>query len=136
MLSPVAARIFNRMLAADEHARSALVAHAGQTAVLDVSPVEIALLVTADGYLQAADADATADLRIRLTLASAFRVLAGDATTARIARVDGDAAFAATARLLASRLRWRKTCRGWSVTLPPIASPTVPGVPTPGARMR
>ena len=106
MLSPVAARLLNRLLAADEQARSALIAHVGQTAVFAIPPLEIALSVAGDGTVIPAAADTKPDLRIRLTVPSAFRVLAGDMAAAEIADVDGDAAFAATVRRLVGQLRW------------------------------
>lgn len=106
MLSPVAARVINRLLAADEQSRFALAAHVGLTAAFAVPPVEIALSVAGDGTVVPADPGKKPDLRIRLTMPSALRVLAGDMAAAEIADVDGDAAFAATVRQLAGRLRW------------------------------
>lgn len=106
MLSPVAARVINRLLAADEQSRFALAAHVGLTAAFAVPPVEIALSVAGDGTVVPADPGTKPDLRIRLTMPSALRVLAGDMAAAEIADVDGDAAFAATVRQLAGRLRW------------------------------
>lgn len=106
MLSPVAARVVNRLLAADEPARTALVAHVGQTAAFTIPPVQIVLSVMGDGTVTPANADAKPDLRIRLTVPSALRVLAGDMAAAEIADVDGDAAFAATVRRLVGQRRW------------------------------
>lgn len=106
MLSPVVARALNRLIAADESAATALRAHAGQTAVFVLEPLEVALAVTADGTLRQAEADALPDLRVSLTLPSALRVLAGDVPAAAIVRMEGDATFAATVRQLYARLRW------------------------------
>ncbi|MEO8038879.1 MAG: hypothetical protein ABI794_08905 [Betaproteobacteria bacterium] len=84
----------------------ALRQHAGRTAVVAIAPFEFAFSVTATGEIRAAAAEAARDVRIDLPPLAALRFAAGDSAAARVANVEGDAAFAATLRLLAQNLAW------------------------------
>lgn len=106
MLSSVVARAINHLLATDEQARAALVVHAGRTVSVSIFPFDLRLCVAPDGLVERVDGKFPPELQIRLTPASAARVLAGDVSAAEVASMDGDAAFAATIRMVAGRLRW------------------------------
>lgn len=106
MLSSVVARAVNRLLATDDQARVALAVHAGRTASVSIFPFDLRLRVAPDGLVEHTDDKNPPELQIRLTPASVARVLAGDVPAAEVAGMDGDAAFAATIRMVAGRLRW------------------------------
>jgi ubiquinone biosynthesis accessory factor UbiJ len=96
----------NHVIAAAPWALEALRKHSGQTAAFAVPPFEFALTVSASGEVHAAEASVEPHVRIRLSPGAAMRIAAGDASSAQLADVEGDAAFGATLRLLAQNLRW------------------------------
>lgn len=106
MRIPVLAGPVNHVLRANSWARERLLPHAGRIALVDNPPFSIVLMVTADGAIADAPADATPDVTVRLTPGLMLRLMARDATAWQSVRVDGDTEFAAALNHIARNLRW------------------------------
>ena len=96
----------NHMLAQSAWARTRLAAFAGKCAAISVFPMQLRLLITSEGYVETANTGSNADVTIAMTPALAGRVLVGDQTAQREAKIVGDTALAQEIAFLAQHLRW------------------------------
>lgn len=106
MRLPVIAGPINHVLRANSWARERLLPHAGRVVRVENPPFAILMVVTADGAIADAAADAVPDVTIYLTPGLMLRFMARDASVWNDVRVEGDAEFAATLNHLARNLRW------------------------------
>ncbi|KQV79467.1 sterol-binding protein [Massilia sp. Root351] len=104
-LAPVAATI-NHLLAQEPWARAALRLHAGKVACIAAAPVELRLGVTADGMVEAAPADAAANVTIRLKLSDLPLIAQNRERAFSYVQIEGDAEFANAISQLSKSLRW------------------------------
>jgi ubiquinone biosynthesis protein UbiJ len=96
----------NHVLSQAPWARERLRAFAGRCAVIKVFPLSQRVLVTSEGFMEAASVECTADVSIGLTPPLLARFLAGDEDAQREAAIEGDTAFAQEIAYLAKHLRW------------------------------
>lgn len=96
----------NGLLARNPWAQTRLAAFAGKTVELRVFPVNYRISITAEGMVRPTASDRVAHTFITLTPALALRILAGDRTAEREARLDGDTALAQEIAYLAQHLTW------------------------------
>jgi ubiquinone biosynthesis protein UbiJ len=96
----------NHILAQSAWARTRLAAFAGKSAAISVFPMQLRLLVTSEGYVETANSGSDADVTIVMTPALLGRVLVGDQTAKREAKIAGNAAFGEEIAFLAEHLRW------------------------------
>lgn len=104
-LAPVAATI-NHLLAQEPWARAALRLHAGKVACIAAAPVELRLGVTADGMVEAAPADAEANVTIRVKLSDLPLIAQNRERAFSYVQIEGDAEFANAISQLSKSLRW------------------------------
>jgi len=104
-LAPVAATI-NHLLAQEPWARAALRLHAGKVACIAAAPVELRLGVTADGMVEAAPADAAANVTIRVKLSDLPLIAQNRERAFSYVQIEGDAEFANAISQLSKSLRW------------------------------
>ena len=104
-LAPVAATI-NHLLAQEPWARAALRLHAGKVACIAAAPVELRLGVTADGMVEAAPADAAANVTIRVKLSDLPLIAHNRERAFSYVQIEGDAEFANAISQLSKSLRW------------------------------
>ena len=96
----------NHLLAQEAWAKSKLQAHAGKIACIDLQAVAVRIKVAADGVLEEAEADAMADVSIRLKLSDLPLIAQNRERAFSYVKVEGDADFANTISHLSQHLRW------------------------------
>jgi ubiquinone biosynthesis accessory factor UbiJ len=109
MFAPFSAAILlplNHMLAQSDWARTRLASFAGKCAAISVFPMQLRLLISSEGYVETANSGSKVDATIVMTPALVGRVLIGDQTARREAKIEGDTAFAQEIAFLAQHLRW------------------------------
>jgi ubiquinone biosynthesis accessory factor UbiJ len=104
-MAPAVAAI-NHLLAQDAWARDALAMHAGKEACIDASTVTLRLRVTADGMVEASNAEEGANVTIRVKLADLPLIAQNRERAFSYVKIEGDAEFANTISQLAKGLRW------------------------------
>ena len=104
-MAPVVAAI-NHLLAQEAWARDALAMHAGKEACIDASTVTLRLRVTADGMVEASNAEDTANVTIRVKLADLPLIVQNHERAFSYVKIEGDAEFANTISQLGKGLRW------------------------------
>ena len=104
-MAPVVAAI-NHLLAQEAWARDALAMHAGKEACIDASTVTLRLRVTADGMVEASNAEDTANVTIRVKLADLPLIAQNHERAFSYVKIEGDAEFANTISQLGKGLRW------------------------------
>jgi ubiquinone biosynthesis accessory factor UbiJ len=102
---PIPAAI-NHLLAQEPRARDRLAAHAGKIACIDTGLVAVRLKVVADGLVQIAAKEDTANVIIRVKLADLPLIAQNRERTFSYVRIEGDADFANTISQLGQSLRW------------------------------
>ena len=103
--APAVAAI-NHLLAQEAWARDALALHAGKEAVIDASSVTLRLRATADGMVEASNAEAPANVTIRVKLADLPLMAQNRERAFSYVKIEGDAEFANTISQLGKGLRW------------------------------
>jgi ubiquinone biosynthesis accessory factor UbiJ len=106
MIAAAAASAINRLMRWETWPLERLRPFAGRTALLRVSPFDVALTVLESGEVAAARPDSAPDTTISLTPPLFARLAAGDESAPREVRVDGDAELAAAVFYLSRHLRW------------------------------
>ncbi|MBI3231151.1 MAG: SCP2 sterol-binding domain-containing protein [Burkholderiales bacterium] len=106
MLPPFFPAALNHLLAQEAWARAKLVPHAGKCACIDVSLLQIKLVVGSDGLLLAATPEQVPSVTIRINLADLPLILQNRERAFSSAKVEGDAEFASVIAHLAQNLRW------------------------------
>jgi ubiquinone biosynthesis protein UbiJ len=96
----------NHLLAQESWARAMLIPHAGKVACFDLGVVSVALLVAADGLVQAPEPASTAAVTIRVRAADLPLILQDRERAFSYVSIDGDAEFANTISQLSRSLRW------------------------------
>ena len=104
-MAPVVAAI-NHLLAQEAWARDALALHAGKEACIDASSVTLRLRVTADGMVEASNAEQSANVTIRVKLADLPLIAQNSERAFSYVKIEGDAEFANTISQLGKGLRW------------------------------
>ena len=105
-LSMPAAATINHLLAQEAWARAELKQYAGKVARIDASPVELRLMVAADGMVQAASADVVPAVTIRLKLSDLPLIAQNRERAFSYVQIEGDAEFANAISRLSQSLRW------------------------------
>jgi ubiquinone biosynthesis protein UbiJ len=105
LTTPVIAAI-NHLLAQEAWARDALMLHAGKQACIDAGGVALQLRVSADGMVEASDADQAASVTIRVKLADLPLIAQNRERAFSYVQIEGDAELANTMSQLAKGLRW------------------------------
>ncbi|HEV7816569.1 MAG TPA: SCP2 sterol-binding domain-containing protein [Janthinobacterium sp.] len=105
LLLPVTATI-NHLLAQEPWARQQLARHAGKLACIDAGPAVLRLRIAGDGLVEAAPADAGADMTIRIKPADLPLLLQNRERAFSYVKIEGDAEFANTISQLGKQLRW------------------------------
>lgn len=101
------AAAINHLLAREAWARDLLRRHHGRAASLSLPALNLALAVTDDGYLRAADETDPHDVSITVGAAALGDFVAGgQAAVMKHVKIEGDAEFANTISYLAQHLRW------------------------------
>ena len=96
----------NHLLAQEAWAKSKLQNHAGKIACIDLQAMALRLKIAADGMLEEAEADALADVTIRLKLTDLPLIAQNRERAFSYVKVEGDADFANTISHLSQHLRW------------------------------
>jgi len=96
----------NHLLAQEAWARDALALHAGKEACIDASGFALRMRVARDGMLEASNADAAADVTIRVNLADLPLIANNPDRAFSYVKIEGDAEFANTISQLSKGLRW------------------------------
>ena len=96
----------NHVLAQSAWARARLAAFAGKCATIAVFPLQLRLLITSEGCVEAASGGSNTDVTIVMSPACAVRVLLRDPTAQGEAKIEGDTAFAGEIVFLAQHLGW------------------------------
>lgn len=96
----------NHLLAQEAWARARLMPHTGKVAVFDAGMMALRLKVTDDGLVQAAEADDSATVTIRVQLADLPLILQNRERAFSYVRIEGDADFANAISQLSQSLRW------------------------------
>lgn len=105
-LNSTFALFVNHLLANEAWAKSKLQAHAGKIACIDLQAFAVRIKVAADGMLVEAEADAVADVTIRLKLSDLPLIAQNRERAFSYVKVEGDADFANTISHLSQHLRW------------------------------
>ncbi|HAT32802.1 MAG TPA: sterol-binding protein [Janthinobacterium sp.] len=105
LLAPLTASI-NHLLEQEPWARRQLALHAGKVACVDAGALALRLRVSADGGCEAAPADASADVTIRVKPADLPLILQNRERAFSYVNIDGDAEFANAISQLSKTLRW------------------------------
>ena len=105
-LNSTFALFVNHLLAQEAWAKSKLQAHAGKIACIDLQAIALRIKVAADGMLVEAEADAQADVTIRLRLSDLPLIAQNRERAFSYVKVEGDADFANTISHLSQHLRW------------------------------
>lgn len=103
---PILSAGINHLLAQEAWARDKLCAHVGKVACIDVEVMRVRLKVRSDGLLESADADAPANVTIRIRMADLPLILQNRERAFSYVKVEGDADFANTVSQLSQTLRW------------------------------
>lgn len=103
--SPLPAAI-NHLLAQEPWAREKLAAHAGKIACIDTGLMALRLKATADGMVEAASADGTATVTIRVKLSDLPLIVQNRERAFSYVKIEGDADFANAISQLSESLRW------------------------------
>ena len=106
MLSRPFSSFANHLLASAEWARANLIAHAGKVAVFEVHPMQIAVVVDAEGRLRPAETSAAPSVTIRLTPATALQFMVEREAAWRNTEVEGDTDFAGALSRIAANIQW------------------------------
>lgn len=106
MRIPILAGPVNHLLRANSWARERLLPHAGRVARIDHAPFSAMMMVTADGGMADAAADAVPDVVIRLSPGLMLRLMARDASVWHDVPVEGNPEFAAAISHIARHARW------------------------------
>lgn len=96
----------NHLLAQESWARAMLIPHAGKVACFDLGVVSVALLVAADGLVQAPESPSAVAVTIRLRPADLPLILQDRERAFSYVSIEGDAEFANTISQLSRSLRW------------------------------
>jgi ubiquinone biosynthesis protein UbiJ len=98
----------NHLLAQESWARAMLLPHAGKVACFDLGMISVALMVAADGLVQAPEPEpaSTAAVTIRVRAADLPLILQDRERAFSYVSIDGDAEFANTISQLSRSLRW------------------------------
>lgn len=104
-MAPAVAAI-NHLLAQESWAREALVVHAGKQACIDAGSVALRLRALGDGLVEACDAEAPANVTIRVKLADLPLMAQNPDKAFSYVTIEGDAEFANTISRLGKGLRW------------------------------
>ncbi len=105
MLDHAALSALNHLLAGADWARVRLAPFAGRTLRLAVAPLDLALVVDAEGYVTATGAT-DFDVTITLPAATPLRLLKGMDAAIGDARIEGSVDFANTLGFVLRNLRW------------------------------
>jgi len=105
-LSSPAAATINHLLAQEAWARAELKQYAGKVARIDMSPLELRLMVAADGMVQAASTDVVPAVTIRLKLSDLPLIAQNRERAFSYVQIEGDAEFANAISRLSQSLRW------------------------------
>lgn len=107
-LNSTFALFVNHLLANEAWAKGKLQAHAGKIACIDLQAFAVRIKVAADGMLveAEAEADAVADVTIRLKLSDLPLIAQNRERAFSYVKVEGDADFANTISHLSQNLRW------------------------------
>ncbi len=106
LMSASSAQVINHLLAQDSWARGRLAEHAGKTATILATPLQLTFTVCADGLLQAATDDASQAVTIHLKTADLVWLLQDRERALASTRVEGDAEFAHALSQVMQGLRW------------------------------
>ncbi len=104
-MAPAIAAI-NHLLAKEAWARDALAMHAGKEACIDASSMTFRVRVTADGMVEASNAEEAANVTIRVKLADLPLIAQNPERAFSYVKIEGDAEFANTISQLSKGLRW------------------------------
>ncbi|MES2049579.1 MAG: SCP2 sterol-binding domain-containing protein [Pseudomonadota bacterium] len=96
----------NHLLVQEVWAKSKLQIHTGKIACIDLQAIAFRVKIAADGMLQQTDADALADVTIRLKLSDLPLIAQNRERAFSYAKVEGDADLANTISHLSQHLRW------------------------------
>ncbi len=103
--TPISA-VINHLLSRQPALAAKLAAHAGKIAAIDAGIMQLLLRIGADGLLQPAAADDTANVSIRINPADLPQVLADTSRAFAYVNIAGDAEFAKVISEVANGLRW------------------------------
>lgn len=98
--------VINHLLSQEPWALARLTAHAGKITCLDTGLFALRLKVAPDGLVQAADADAPANVTIRVRPADLPLILQNRERAFSWVTIEGDADFANTISQLSQSLQW------------------------------
>ncbi len=104
-MAPAIAAI-NHLLAKEAWARDALMMHAGKEACIDASTLTLRVRVTADGMVEASNAEQAANVTIRVKLADLPLIAQNPERAFSYVKIEGDAEFANTISQVSKGLRW------------------------------
>ncbi|PRC93805.1 ubiquinone biosynthesis accessory factor UbiJ [Solimicrobium silvestre] len=96
----------NHLLAQEPWASQKLQLHAGKIACIDMSMFSLRVKVTAQGYLESAPEDATANVTIHVNPADVPLILQDKERAVSYVKLEGDADLAQTISELGKHLRW------------------------------
>ena len=105
LLLPVTAAL-NHLLAQEPWARRQLALHMGKLACIDAGAAQLRLRVTGDGYVEAAPAEAVANVTIRVKLSDLPLIVQNRERAISYVKIEGDAEFANAISQLSKSLRW------------------------------
>ena len=106
MLTALALRVLNHLLASEDWARQRLQPFAGQTAQVSSGSLVLALVVTPEGTFSAGDKTATATVSIALPADAPVRALTDRDGLMAAAQISGPADFAEALGFVLRNLRW------------------------------
>ena len=106
MLTALALRVLNHLLASEDWARQRLRPFAGQTAQVSSGSLVLALVVTPEGTFSAGDKTATATVSIALPADAPVRALTDRDGLMAAAQISGPADFAEALGFVLRNLRW------------------------------
>lgn len=106
MLTALALRVLNHLLASEDWARQRLQPFAGQTAQVSSGSLVLALVITPDGTFTAGDKTATATVSIALPADAPVRALTDRDGLMAAAQISGPADFAEALGFVFRNLRW------------------------------
>jgi ubiquinone biosynthesis accessory factor UbiJ len=106
LLSAQLVGVLNHLLRGQPWLRERLRSFAGRAAALEAGPANLMVSVEADGQLTRAGSDAPAEVTVRVPLAAALALAAGDERARGRIELSGDPAFAAVLGGVLRELRW------------------------------
>jgi ubiquinone biosynthesis protein UbiJ len=98
--------VINHLLVQEAWATRKLALHAGKVARIDTGVVALQLQVAADGLVEAAAADAVADVTIRMKLSDLPLMMQNRERAFSYVQVEGDAEFANAVSQVSQGVRW------------------------------